>query len=271
MTRTILREELATRLARYQMILALWEGGSAAFGRSDKYSDLDLALLYRLGARDEIWRAVDQTFEELGGVDLRWNDPKPFRAGGGKRIFRPRRASDKWLQVEIRIIPDTAKELYIQPERHGKILVIFDRTGRLVPSKFDEDGNRQRARIALHQVLMKWQLSHGWFRKELARGRNGDAFLTHFYTTLTPLLTVLNMLYRLNTWDLGFRYLKEELPKEIVEAVERLCYISQPADLEERFFEADQLFRATVKELEKRGITPIDLIGFDISPIFRDG
>ncbi|MEN3370863.1 MAG: hypothetical protein V7609_3006 [Verrucomicrobiota bacterium] len=269
MTRSAIRQQLGARLAKCESILALWEGGSAAFGWADEYSDLDLALLYKLGARDQIWRVINQAFDELGGVALRWNDPKQFPSGGGKRIFRPKGA-DSWLQVDIGIIPESAKQLYNQPERHGRILIIFDRTGRLTPTAWDEEGNRQRACISLHQNLMRWHIHYGWFRKEVARGRPVDAFVMHYHMTIRPLMMILNLRYRPSRWDFGLRYLKEELPPEVVKVVERLCYVPDPSALEERFCEAEQLLRTTAKELEERGVIPIDPSGFDILPGLTD-
>ncbi|MGH9786253.1 MAG: hypothetical protein ACRD88_18960, partial [Terriglobia bacterium] len=158
-----------------------------------------------------------------------------------------------------------------QPERHGTITVLFDRSDRLKPPAWDEQTHRRRMCEALHQNLMKWQIYHGQFRKELARGRTVDAFACHLFLTLQPLLAVLGMRYRPHRWDFGYRYFKEEMPPEIVEAVERLCYLQQPEFLEVRFAEADALLTATVRELEKQGIIPLDPKGVDISPTLPAG
>jgi hypothetical protein len=267
MTRSVVRETIAAHLVGYEPVLALWEGGSAAFDRADAYSDLDLALLYRIGARDVIWKKIDGALDELGGVDLRWIDPKPFAKGGGKRIFHLR-TTNPWLHIEITIIPHNAEHLYNQPERHGRIKVIFDRTGRLAPKPWDETAHLRRARLALHQSIMRWHLYYCWFRKELARGRTVDAFMTYYDRTLKPLLVVLNLRYRPHRWDFGLRYFNDELPQEIVSVVETFCYVPNPAGLEERFSAADRLLRTTVKELAERGLTPIDPTGFDIVPEF---
>jgi len=243
----------------------MWEAGSAAFGRVDDYSDLDIGLLASVGSNDEVWGIVDQAFAELGGVSLRWSEPNPLFSGMDKRIFRPRQAT-RWLQVDIGLFPENAAELYNEPERHGRIDIIFDRAGgRLAPPRWDELANRRRMGEALHQNLMKWQTYYGWFRKELARGRTVDAFMMYLHLTVMPLLTVLNMRYRPSRWDFGFRYVKDELPSEVVKVVERLCYVPDPSALEERFSAADGLLRETLHELEERGVVPIDPKGVDIS------
>jgi predicted nucleotidyltransferase len=263
MTRQIVRNKLENHLVRCKSVLAMWEAGSAAFDRIDDYSDLDIGILSKKGSNEDVWLVVDRAFEELGGVTLRWNEPSPVFSGMDKRIFRPREAK-QWFQVDIGLFPDTATELYNQPERHGRILVVFDHANRMAPPLWDEDANRRRMGEALHQNLMKWQAYYGWFRKELARGRAVDAFVAHLYLTVIPLLTVLNMRYRPNRWDFGFRYLKEELPPDVVKIVERLCYMADPTVMETRFSEADQLLRATLDVLEEQGIRPIDSKGVDI-------
>ena len=268
MTRHDLRGALADALARCPAALALWEAGSAAFGRADDRSDLDLGVLARTGRHAEVWSAVDRAFDGLGGLVLRWHEPAPLFPGLDKRIYRPRRAS-RWLQVDLGIFPESARELHVQSERHGRIVVLFDHTGRLagVPP-WDAAAHRQRLGEALHQNLMKWQAYHGWFRKELGRGRDVDAFLMHLHLTVTPLLAVLNLRHRPHRWDFGFRYVREELPADAVRTVERLCYVAGPAELEERFAEAERLLLATVEELARDGIVPIDGSGgVDFSPL----
>ena len=111
---------------------------------------------------------------------------------------------------------------------------------------------------------MRWEHQYGSFRKQLARGRTVDAFMAHFEVNVMSLVTVLNIRYRPSRWQFGLRYLKEELPPEVVKIVEQICYVPSPAGLEERFAQADLLLQDTVKELEEQGTRRIDPFGFDI-------
>jgi hypothetical protein len=263
MTRQDIRDRLQTRLARCTSVLAAWEAGSAAFGRDDDYSDLDLGVLAKTGSNTEVWSVVDRAFEEMGGLAFRWNEPNPVFSGIDKRIFRPRGAR-QWFQVDIGIFPETATELFNQPKRHGTIRVLLDRTNRLTPPPWDEAEHGRCLGKALHQSLMKWQAYRAWFRKELARGRSIDAFAFHFYTTLMPLLAILGIRYRPTRWDFGLRYVKEEFPPDVAKVVESLCYVPDPSVLEERFAEADRLLQRTIEELREQGIVPVDPKGTDI-------
>jgi hypothetical protein len=267
MTRTVVRDSLRDHLAPCKSLLAMWEAGSAAFGRVDEFSDLDIGLLSREGTNDEVWALIDGAFETLGGVTLRWNELSPLFEKMDKRVFRLRSAS-RWLQVDIGLFLESATDLHNQPERHGEVIVIFDHDQRLRRPFHDNEANYRRMREALHQEIMKWQIYYGWYRKELARGRTVDAFAAHIGGNIRPLLNVLGMRYRPMRWDFGMRYVKEDLPALVVQTIERLCYVPEPGLLEERFLEADRLFRATVAELEQQGIVPLDSKGVDIAMSF---
>jgi predicted nucleotidyltransferase len=263
MTRANVRDRLRERLSACPEVLAAWEAGSAAFGRDDEHSDLDVGVLVRAGGNESVWAAVDRAFQELGGVEFRWSELNPLLPGIDKRVFRPRGAA-RWFQVDIGVFPETATELHIQPERHGRVKVLVDREGRLNPPAWDEAAHQRRMGEALHQNLMKWRAYHGWFRKELARGRPTDAFAFYFHTALAPLLAVLGMRYRPSRWDFGLRYVRDEFPPEVADVLERLCYVPEPSALEERFAECDRLMERTVGELRERGIVAIDPRGADI-------
>ena len=263
MIRTLVRDTLRDHLAPCESVLAMWEAGSAAFARVDDFSDLDIGLLSRNETNEEVWSLVDAAFDSLGGVALRWNELSPLFEQMDKRVFRLREAS-RWLQVDIGLFAETAANLHNQPERHGEIAVIFDHGNRLHLPGWDAEGHRRRMREALHQEIMKWQIYYGWFRKELARSRAVDAFAAYLGGSVRPLLSVLGMRYRPARWDFGMRYLNEDMPAEVVQTIERLCYVSEPSLLEERFAEADQLFQKTVNELKQQGIVPLDTKGIDI-------
>ncbi len=56
---------------------ALWEGGSAAFGRADAWSDLDPYVLAEDGAVEEVMAAVDGALAGLGPIAARRRLPEP--------------------------------------------------------------------------------------------------------------------------------------------------------------------------------------------------
>jgi hypothetical protein len=181
-----------------------------------------------------------------------------------QRVYRPTRAP-RWLDLDIGIFDESADDLYLQPQRHGRATILFDRTEprRTSQAKFDEAAHRQRMREALHQEIMRWNLYREFVAKELARGRTIDAFGFYLGFAVRPVLTVLGMLHRPDRFDYGFRYVKDELPADAVKQVERLCYVGLPEELLSRVDEANAIFSRAVDELKLTGIDPIDAKGLD--------
>ncbi|MBC8109298.1 MAG: hypothetical protein H7Z14_22130 [Anaerolineae bacterium] len=266
MTRQELRGALHDRLTTCDDVLAMWEAGSAAFDRADERSDLDIGVLARSGSIERVWQEVERGLNDVGGFSIRWENPVHIFKGMTQRVYRPTRSA-RWLDLDIGIFQDSAEDLYLQPNRHGRATILFDRSEgrRTSDARFDEATHRQRMREALHQEIMRWNLYREFVAKEIARGRTVDAFGFYLAFAVRPVMTVLGMLHRPDRFDYGFRYLRDELPADAVAAIERLCYVASPSDLLDRVDEANGLFTLAVEALKRSGIEPIDAKGFDRS------
>lgn len=264
MTRDELRAAIQGRLHECDAALAAWEAGSAAFGRADAYSDLDIGVLARGGAIDAVWEAIERGLDDVGGFSIRWQNPAHIFKGMTQRVYRPTRGG-RWLQLDVGVFREDAEDLYLQPQRHGRATILFDRTPtqRTASATFDEAAHRQKMHEALHQEVMRWNLYRAFVEKELARGRTIDAFEFYIAFAIRPVLTVLGMLHRPDRFDYGFRYVKEELPAETVKTVERLCYIASPSELPSRLPGARSVFNESVETLKSRGVDLIDTNGAD--------
>ncbi|MDQ3802402.1 MAG: hypothetical protein M3416_00880 [Acidobacteriota bacterium] len=263
--RQTLRDALVEVLIANPHVLAVWEAGSAAFERLDEYSDLDIGVLAEANSNQQIWEDALGLFERLGGLLLRWHEPNPVFQGLDKNTFRFRRAS-RWLQLDLGIFTHPAKDLYNQPERHGRHRVLYDPHGMLEPPAWDKAAQLTALRKALHHEILRFGMYHDYFRKELFRGRNIDAFRMYTAFCVQPVAAVLGMLYRPTRWDFGLRYLHEDLPPEETARVERLCFLERPEDMEAGMREAVKIFWRTVERLAEKGIAPLDEEGVDIPP-----
>jgi len=264
MRREELRMALHDRLHACDSVLAMWEAGSAAFDRADEHSDLDIGVLARAGSLETVWQEVERALDDVGGFSIRWENPVHIFKGMIQRVYRPKLAP-RWLDLDIGIFQDTAEDLYLQPQRHGRATILFDRSQgqRTASVQFDEAAHRQRMREALHQEIMRWNLYRDFVAKEIARGRTIDAFGFYVAFAVRPVISVLGMLHRPDRFDYGFRYVKEDLPADIVRRIERLCYVASPADLLGRVKAADALIAQTIEKLKKTGIEPLDSKGVD--------
>jgi hypothetical protein len=262
-----LRNALHDRLVACDDVLAMWEAGSAAFDRADERSDLDIGLLVRDGSASRVWEVVERGLEDAGAFSIRWENPVHIFKGMTQRVYRPTGAR-RWLDLDIGIFPESVEDLYLQPQRHGRATILFDRSEgkRTSQSKFDEAAHGHRLREALHQEIMRWNLYRDFVAKEIARGRTLDAFGFYLAFAVRPVVTVLGMLHRPDRFDYGFRYVRDELPAEAVKAIERLCYVASPNELLGRVEEANAIFLRTIDALRGSGIEPIDAKGTDRLP-----
>jgi predicted nucleotidyltransferase len=127
MTRDELRKALHNRLEACDAVLAMWEAGSVAFDRADERSDLDIGVLAGADSLKTVWQAVDRAPDDVGGFSIRWENPVHIFKGMTQRIYRPKRGR-RWLDLDIGIFQDTAEDLYLQPQRHGRATILFDRS-----------------------------------------------------------------------------------------------------------------------------------------------
>jgi hypothetical protein len=264
MTRDELRAAIRDRLHACDAVLAAWEAGSAAFERADAYSDLDIGVLARNGTIDAVWNVIERALDDVGGFTIRWENPVHIFKGMTQRVYRPTLAGP-WLDLDIGVFREDAEDLYLQPQRHGHATILFDRTPerRTAAVPIDGEAHLKRMREALHQEVMRWNLYRAFVEKEIARGRTIDAFGFYLAFAVRPVLAVMGMLHRPDRWDYGFRYVKDDLPADVVAAVERLCYVGSPAELLARVAEADSLFGSAVMRLARQGIEPLDAKGVD--------
>src|SRR5438477_13075402 len=126
MDRQALRAALHDRLLKSDAVLAMWEAGSAAFDRADERSDLDIGLLVRTGAEsiERAWQAVERGLDDVGGYSIRWENPVHIFKGMVQRVYRPTRAR-RWLDLDVGIFQESAEDLYLQPQRHGRAIILF--------------------------------------------------------------------------------------------------------------------------------------------------
>jgi predicted nucleotidyltransferase len=214
--------------------LAAWEAGSAAFGRADEASDLDVCVLCIRGAGTHV---LDRIGEQLAGIV--GGDPIDTwdvgrSAFGVQRFWRPAEGADRsWCMVDVSVMEhererDLWRELLL-PERHGRALELHDPEGVLARARteahFDADAHRERIRAELSRIAERRRMSRDFPAKELARGRILDGFAMHHSMVTTPLVGLLGMRHRPLRFDFGLRYLHDELPRDIAQ---RLVPIALP-------------------------------------------
>ena len=217
---------VSTALEQHQAARAGWEGGSAAFGAIDAYSDIDLNFVVDDDCSlDELYDLAEAALVDVSPISLVHAVP-PGRyyklAVGGDFLF-----------VDLCLYRESASEIPLDPDRHGDIRRLFDK-GRWTNPKPVDQAAFHGARDARYRELSKWfVVSQSFVRKAILRGKHVEAVASYWSYTLNPLSELLRMRFCPIRWDFrGMRYLERDLPSHVYEEFKELVFVSNLKDLE---------------------------------------
>jgi hypothetical protein len=245
-----LRSSLAERFGAEERFCGVFEGGSAATGRADRYSDIDLCLVAAPALNDALFEAVEAAVGNAAAITHTWKVADAPWPGFAQRFYLLEPAP-RFFFVDCCILePDTAKT-FLERERHGEALVYYDRRDTLRPTPLDRGAFAARLRKRFDQVQSAWPFYLLLVRKELARGRPLDAH-AFYSTTLRLLVELAGMRHRPERFDFGWRYLHHDLPADLQSALQRWLYVDGPESIEGNLAAMDGLKSHLVAEIQAR-------------------
>ncbi len=210
--------------------LAFWQGGSAAFGRSDEMSDLDLQLLVKDDYVEKARALLEGALREVAPVEASYILPQPTWHGFWQGFYRLRGMGPYQL-IDAVIMKESDPSLLTESEIHGQAIVHFDRTGRVGKERADAEKIRSAIRQRLGRARASAEIFHCFVDKELSRGRQLDALSLYQSLVLAPLVETLRILHDPFRYNFGARYLDFCLPPEEVQELQNLSFVASPGDL----------------------------------------
>ncbi len=214
---------------------AAWVGGGAAFGRVDRWSDVDFQIVCDAEHAEAAFAAIEAALP----IELTVQGPGPLR----QRFYRLR-GEDPHLFVDFCVIPRSELAPYLDPARHGQPRVLFDRTGVLVPKPdVPELDVRLRRAVARFRFFARVMIE-----RNVGREKKTELAGAWVSFVLTPLVEVLRAVHSPERQDFGLRYTDIDLPQEIAAELERIVAPSL-----DNLSLAESLFDRAVDELVRRG------------------
>ena len=244
---------LESRLKPLPYVIAMWQGGAAAFDRVDQWSDVDV----QFGVEDD---AVEQTFAEVERalsslephsstpLTRRYRAPMPTWHGHDQGVFCIDNTSP-FLFVDLVVMKRSADNRFLEREIHGDIVVHFDKEEWLTQPPFDNDAHQKQMLERLHEVHARFRLLQVLIDKEVARGNSIEAHTFYSNCTLRPYVELLRMRYSPTRFGFHTRYIHYELPAEEVARVERFTYVRDMEQLVACQREIQTLFYPLYEEL----------------------
>jgi hypothetical protein len=206
-------------------VLAGWEGGSAALGTVDAYSDIDLNFIVDDQCSFEALHAAAKPALEAVSPVLADHVVPPGR-------YYKLLAGGDFLFVDLCFFRAGASDHPLEVERHGIVQPLFDKADWLHPKPLDEVAlaAKREARYSEHQ---RWfVVSQSFVRKAILRGQQVEALASFWSYTLRPLGELLRMRYCPARWDFGMRYLDRDLPSTVYDDFRRLAFVRDVNELE---------------------------------------
>jgi hypothetical protein len=220
---TLLREHTGTTPAVRLAIV----GGSAATGRYDDHSDLDVEL-WCDGPPDATYDALLALLREQLDVDHVWEVLRERWPDGTRQLFahlqpdpgdlsRPTRI----LDLAVHPLPESGV-VAIDPRRHGTPIALHDPDALLRLAHEDEGPHAASRATTIADTAGRRGTAEWLVRRALARGELVEAHAFYVRFALTPLVDLLRIAHCPARHDFGLRYLDTDLPPGYAERLQEL-------------------------------------------------
>ena len=244
-------QTIVTALGRFgddDRFFAAFEGGSAATGRLDAYSDIDLCVVADPALNDALFAAIEDALQAIGPFSHVWNVADAPWPGFTQKFYFLDGAPPFFAVDCSLVVPETGR-MFLEEERHGRAQVVFDPKHWIAPQRMDRAAHEMRRQRRLVQNRAAWPVYRMLVDKELARGHPLDAY--GFYQALLRMLIELaGMLHRPDRFDFGWRYLHHDLPPDLQATLTDLACAANLDALAARLPRADALHRELSRALD---------------------
>lgn len=247
--RVMIIDTLAAALEPLSMVRAAWLGGSDASGRTDEWSDVDLQVVVEDEAVEQTFEIIHEALERLSPISHRFRLPSPTWHGH-EQEFLGLRDADPCHFLDLLVLKKSSSERFLEPERHGTALVLFDKDGLVKPAAFDRAAHLAKIEKRLATLREIFPLFQNLTIKAARRRACADAMLTYMTQTLRPLVELLRIRYCPDRYDFGLRYLDRDLPAGFHAEIERLAFPRSIDDVEPFQARAEEIFRETIRALD---------------------
>ena len=239
-------DAMTTSLRRFHFVRAFWEGGSAAYNRVDRWSDLDLYLLVDERKVSSTFKIVESTLRALSPISLTYEVESGFE--GVAQKFYKLKNMDEFSVIDLAVLTARSPENFLTPEIHGDCVFYFNKRNAARAKPLNRTSLARRRRRRLDRLAMRFELFNNYVVKELERGHSLEALEDYRAVTLATLVEALRMRQSPLHFDFRMHYVDRELTPEAVGRLVRLSYVSNPNELREKYAEATAWCKKALRE-----------------------
>lgn len=241
-------DALQRALEPLDYVKAMWQGGAAAFGRVDQWSDVDLMLIAEDDQVEGVMRLAEEALTKLGAIEARFELPQPSWHGHLQTFFRLDGAS-RFHFIDFVVMKESNERRFLEREIHGEAVFLFDKIGGLADVQLDEAAHLEAMKARAKELAFEFDFFAEIVEKELLRENWLDALPYYTRFTLMPLMEILRMQHAPARYNFYTRYATEDLPAELIAEIEPLFFPQPGADFVAKNKAARALFVEAVDEL----------------------
>lgn len=254
LTRDQVLQALVEKLRSLTEMIALWEGGSAAFDRVDEWSDIDLMAVVEDEFVSQVFTAAEEVLSRLSPISLIYEVPQPSWHGHHQKFYRLAEAGE-FLLVDLAVMKASSTNRFLETELHGEARVIFDRQGIVEPPPLDWAELHTKLETRLEQLPLTFELFQSLVKKEIYRNHPIDALVFYHNMTIRPLVELLRIKHTPARYQFSLRYLYFDLPAEVVSRLEPLIYPQDMEDLVQKHALAVSWFAEILSSIQEDGLS----------------
>lgn len=244
-------ETIIAALEPLDFILALWQGGSAAHGYTDEWSDLDIEVIVEDNYVQVTFDIVEKSLKTISEISFKYRVPEPTWHGHFQCFYQLKGVSP-FLAIDFAVIKRSSPNNFLEVERHGNAVIAFDKANLVVPSNLNLSEHFSKMKERLEELRMSFDFKQTFVKKEVNRGHLAEAVVRYYHYTLNPLVELLGMVYRPYRYDFrNLKYFNRDFPPEVVTRVEPLYCVMDMADLAKKQQVAELLFTESLPFAEK--------------------
>jgi predicted nucleotidyltransferase len=247
---TKIRKQFQELLEPFQEVLSAWEGGSAATGYWDEYSDLDLQIIVQDEFVEESFKIVEKFLGKEYGILQKFRIPEPNWHGHSQCFYLIDKCPETFY-IDFFVEKESAGNRFLEPDRHGKAIIWFDKNDLVNGEYTPPEVTYQKCRDFFERINIYIPFCFLDAQKQIYRGNKIDAFAM-YYSLLNRIIALMNIKYRPAKHDFGMRYLHRDFPEAEQELIERLLYNKSLEELQVNLNNLKDIYPKLLKDIRHR-------------------
>ena len=214
-------KEIRTVFEDNDAILAAWEGGSAATGYLDEYSDLDLQIIVKDDFVEDAFTLLEDFLKENYGIKRKFRMPEPNWHGHSQSFYILEK-SPEFFYVDFLVETySTTKNRFLESNRHGNAVIWFDYKNLIDQTPEKENSYLPKCARLFERIQETIDFTIIELKKHILRKNEIDSF-SLYYSFVNALVALMNIKYRPAKHDFRMRYIHRDFPKKEADFIARI-------------------------------------------------